>query len=36
MNRIWKEQWARWARYARYRARIEEQARTAMREWLMI
>ena len=35
MNRIWKEQWARWARYARYRARIEEQARAAMREWLM-
>jgi hypothetical protein len=36
MNRYWKERWAHWARYTRYRARIEMQARAAMREWLMV
>jgi len=36
MNRRWKEYWAHWARHAAYRARIEVQARAAMREWLMV
>lgn len=36
MSRIWKEHRARWNRYARNRARIEADARAAMRDWLMI
>ena len=36
MNKRWKEKRAHWARHATYRARIEEHARAAMREWLMI
>jgi hypothetical protein len=36
MSRIWKEYRARSNRYARNRARIEAEARAAMREWLMI
>jgi hypothetical protein len=36
MNRRWKEFWVRWTRHVRNRTRVEEEARAAMRAWLMV